>query len=350
MQQVNTNMQSEAVEADLPLVSWWIRLTSPDPTKSQSIALWREEVISLLIPIMILLALVAILTSIDNPIRVLILSITICCCVVALFLKRSGNAALTGLIIILTIELSLFAMVLTAGGGHPDIEDVPLMDHLLISVVVAMAFFTPMVGLLVGLANCFFMFLVFQFYPHGDDLVHHLSETYWAIVLPPLILHIFVTGVFFIIMRALGKEIKRADKAEELARLRQSELEMREREVERSKQLEVGTHAILQTLSVTTSHGDFSQRVPLTQDNLLWRIAYSINNLLARLQRVRQEKAEIERSRVVIDQFRECIRQGQFYPLNGWTGTVVDPLILEFNQHLAKLAKPSDQPPLHPSY
>jgi hypothetical protein len=184
------------------------------------------------------------------------------------------------LAVLQVLIISLFAMVLTAGGGHPDIEDVPLMDHLLISVVVAMAFFTPIVGLLVGLVNCFFMFLVFQFYPHGTDLVHHLSETYWAIVLPPLILHIFVTGVFFIIMRALGKEIKRADKAEELVQLRQSELEMREREVERSKQLEVGTHAILQTLSVTTSCDDFSQRVPLAQDNLLWRIAYSINNLL----------------------------------------------------------------------
>ena len=87
--QVHTNMQRGPAETqDLSLVSWWIKLTSPDPESSPTRrnAQWREEVISLLIPITILLALVGIVTSLDNPVRVLILSITVCCNVVALFL------------------------------------------------------------------------------------------------------------------------------------------------------------------------------------------------------------------------------------------------------------------------
>jgi hypothetical protein len=329
------------------LLSRWIRLTSPDPTSftGKRTSLWREEVVSLLLPLTMVLALVGLLTSLTEPIRVVILGITIVCCVGALLFKRLGKTHLTGIIIIITVELSLFAIVLTAGGGHPDIEDVPLMDHLLISVVIAMAFFTPMVGLLIGVMNCLFMFMVFQYYPHGDDLIHHLSETYWSIVLPPLILHLFITGVFFIIMSALIKAIQRADQAEELARLRQSELELRKQDLERSEQLEKGTQAILHTLQTATTQADFSQRVPLTQDNLLWRVAHSINSLLTRLQGLKQQQVEMEKTRMVAAQLTECIKKEQFYPLKEWTGTMLDPLILAFHQHLAKFTKQSDQSP-----
>ena len=347
--QTSTSIQRRPGEIrDWPLVGWWIKITSPSPdsTAGYRNSQWREEVISLLIPITILLALAGILTSINDPIRVLILSLAICCNTMALFFKRSGMVGLTGTIIIITVELSLFAFVLTAGGGHPDIEDVPLMDHLLELVLVAMAFFTPITGLLMALLNCLFMFMVFEFYPHGDDLIHHLKETFWSIVLPPLILHLVVAGVFFIIMRALMKEIRRADNAEELAQLRQSELELREHEMKRSQQLEVGTQVILQTLNTTTTNADFSIRVPLAQDNLLWCIAYSINNLLARLQRLRNERKELDETRAVVSQLRECMKQRQYFPLKQWTGTMIDPLIMEFHNYLHMLEKPSDQLPL----
>jgi hypothetical protein len=346
--QSSTTMQKRSAEIqDSPLVSWWIKVTSPSPgsTASYRNSQWREEVISLLIPITILLALVGILTSFNDPVRVLILSLAVCCNTMALFFKRSGMTRLTGTIIIITVELSLFAFVLTAGGGHPSIEDVPLMDHLLESVLVAMAFFTPVTGLIVAVLNCIFMFLVFKFYPHGEEFLHHLKENFWSIVLPPLILHMVVAGVFFIIMRALMKEIRRADNAEEIAQLRQSELELREQEMQRSQQLEVGTQVILQTLNTTATNADFSMRVPLAQDNLLWCIAYSINNLLARLQRLRDERKELDKTRTVVNQLRECMKQRQYYPLQQWTGTMIDPLIMEFNNHLHMLEKPSDQLP-----
>src|SRR5947207_5797458 len=85
--QANTNMQrTQAQTPNSSLLSWWIKLTSPDPEASsiQHNSQWREEVISLLIPTTILLALFGILTSLDNPIRAVILGIAICCMVGAL--------------------------------------------------------------------------------------------------------------------------------------------------------------------------------------------------------------------------------------------------------------------------
>ncbi len=136
-------------------------------------------------------------------------------------------------------------------------------------------------------------------------------------------------------IRALTKEIKRADNAEEIAQLKQSEAELRKREAEQAQQLEEGVQLILQALNAAAAKGDFSMRVPLAQENILWRVGYCINNLLARLQGFKQEKTELQKTRAVASQLAEYLRQGQSYPLHQWTGTSLDQLIIELNKQLA---------------
>jgi hypothetical protein len=68
--QASTSIQRRPGEIqDWPLVGWWIKVTSPSPdsTVGNHNAQWREEVVSLLIPITILLAFVGILTSFNDP-------------------------------------------------------------------------------------------------------------------------------------------------------------------------------------------------------------------------------------------------------------------------------------------
>jgi hypothetical protein len=330
---------------DWPLVSWWIRVTSPPPGSlaSQRNPQWREEVVSLLIPIIILLAFVGIFTSLHDPIRLAILGVAICCNAGALFLKRAGMAGLTGVVIVITVELSLFSFVLTAGGGRPDIQDMPLLDHLLQAVIVAMAFFTPITGVGISLANCIFMFIVLNYYPHGEDLPHHLAEDYWGIILPPIILHIFVTLIFFVIMRSLMKAIGHAYKAEEVARLAADLAQQNEAEaIQRKQEMEKNIHDMLDALTSPTAGADFSPRVPISREDILWRVGYSINTLLARMQGLKQEKTELEKARTVANQLRECMRQGQYFPLNQWTGTLIDPLIMEFNKSLSTAGRKYD--------
>jgi len=61
-------------------------------------------------------------------------------------------------------------------------------------------------------------------------------------------------------------------------------------------ELESGIQLILQA-HVQVANGDFTTRAPLTQDHLLWQIAYSLNTLLARLQRLSQAEAELQQVR-----------------------------------------------------
>ena len=91
-------------------------------------------------------------------------------------------------------------------------------------------------------------------------------------------------------------------------------------------------------------------RVPLAQENILWRVGYSINNLLARLQGFRQEKTELENTRTVANQLAGCLRQGQPYPLNQWTGTSLDQLIIELNKHLNGPKRPLDHSLPHTTF
>ena len=66
---------------------------------------------------------------------------------------------------------------------------------------------------------------------------------------------------------------------------------------EQKYQLEAGIQLILQT-HVQTANGNFNARAPLTEDHVLWQIAYSLNNLLARLQRLSQADIELRQTKL----------------------------------------------------
>jgi len=347
--QMNAHMPKKSVELrDWPLVAWWIRITSPDPDSpaGRRNPQWREEVTSLLFPVVILPVVLSIPTAFTNPPILIILLTVLCIDVGAVFLKRAGNMRLAGIIITITVEFGLCSAVLSP--GHIDIQSMSVFDLLVQSIIVTMAFFPPLTVFLICLVNCSFILATLRFFPHGAALNQYLPQNLMTLGLSPILLQIYVAGVSFIIIRALMKEIMRANNAEELAEVKQSEAELRKREAEQARQIEEGIQLILQALNTAAAKGDFSMRVPLAQENILWRVGYSINNLLARLQGFKHERAELDKTRVVAEQLTACIRQATPFPLNQWTGTSLDQLIIELNKHL--LARSTDQPPLHASF
>jgi hypothetical protein len=208
---------------------------------------------------------------------------------------------IAGVIITVTIEFGLCSSVLAT--GHLDGVDLPILNLFLQSSIVAIAFFPPITVFLIAFLNCLFVLGVLKFQPHTATLDHQLAQNFLRIATTPILLQIFVAGVSFIIIRAL----------------------------------------ILQALNTAAAKGDFSLRVPLAKENVLWRVGYSINNLLARLQGFKQERVELDKTRAVANQLTECIRQGQNLPLNQWTGTSLDQLIIELNKQFQGSARLLDQ-------
>jgi hypothetical protein len=74
-------------------------------------------------------------------------------------------------------------------------------------------------------------------------------------------------------------------------------MSLQEAITKQKQELESGVQAILET-HVQVANGDFGTRAPLTQDHLLWQVAYSLNNLLARLQRLNQAETELQQAKL----------------------------------------------------
>lgn len=103
-------------------------------------------------------------------------------------------------------------------------------------------------------------------------------------------------------MRAL----KRADRAEQIARLEHDLTVQAEKDARQKQVLEASIWQIVQT-QIRVAKRDYSARVPLNQDNVLWQVSGSLNNLLARLQRLHQLELQYDR---MIHQERSRQKEG----------------------------------------
>jgi hypothetical protein len=122
--------------------------------------------------------------------------------------------------------------------------------------------------------------------------------------------------------------------AQKLAELEAIEIKRQEEELAMSQQIEDGIQHILATLNTVVTRNDFTMRVPLKQENILWRVGRSINNLLSRLQGFKQNQEELRRTHTIALAVAERMRDGLPIQLQSWTGTALDPVIIEYNKRL----------------
>jgi hypothetical protein len=126
-------------------------------------------------------------------------------------------------------------------------------------------------------------------------------------------------------------EMVRANQAEEMNKLMQ-ELAIQQHEaLEEKQQLEESIQQIL-AVHMQVANGNLSARVPFDHENVLWAVAGSLNNLLARLQSWRQDVQQLQYIEKSIQQTLDDVQQAkaQRVPLSyRKTGTILDPLLVE---------------------
>jgi hypothetical protein len=208
--------------------------------------------------------------------------------------------------------------------------------------LVAVAFFAPWSVFIVAGANCLFIWFALVFEHHTNDLGQLMATSSYDVFIRPFILQIFVALITYIWVRSATQAIMRADRAEELSALEKREIERQHREIEQKRQLDQGIELILQT-HVRVANGDLNARAPLTKENLLWQIAYALNNLLARQQRLAQVEDELTQAKTAAAHFAQAIHNAKRTKSSVQltrTGTFLDQLIIELGtgteaQHLA---------------
>jgi len=189
------------------------------------------------------------------------------------------------------------------------------------------------------------------------ELAHLLKTDASRIFSYPIILQVIVAIVTYLWVSSANKAIQRADRAEEIAALERREIELQQREIEQKQQLDTGIQQILQT-HVQVANGNFTARAPLGRENILWQIAYSLNNLLARLQSYGQmaghyqqlqeenyrlygalqntsaAQHELQRTKEAATRLVDLLKQsrdGRISPATLKSGTIIDAVAIQLN-------------------
>ncbi|MGH2482659.1 MAG: hypothetical protein ACRDHW_23680, partial [Ktedonobacteraceae bacterium] len=218
----------------------------------------------------------------------------------------------------------------TLGGGGLTTYLLPQFDLMVQAEFVAITLLRPKSVFLMAFLHCAFIVGAILFLPYSAGFAPVLAANKYEIFLRPITLQIIVAFVTYLWVTSAHQAVKRADRAEVIAELERREVERQQQEIALKRQLDEGIQNILQT-HVQVSNGNFSARAPLKQENVLWRISYSLNNLLARLQSLHYAEQELQRAKAETARLVEAIhraRLGQPLKLER-TGTYLDPLILE---------------------
>jgi large-conductance mechanosensitive channel len=314
-------------EPQVQRVNWWLRLTSSGWDKPQRTIQERERarrsrltawlVLGLLVTDLLLLP-----TSIGNPGTLLAIFVAGVGLVVAIVLNRSGVVTGAGILIVLLICGATLGAVATVPGGLNTVN-LPVYDLLAIAVVVGASVLPRAAGFVVAIFSVGLICLDFYLQPHAAELDHDIAAVgALSMLVRPVALQVILAVVSYLWVRGTDEAIRRADRAEELAA-------MEHQMAEQKRQLDVGIRQILET-HVRVANGDFSARAPTSQDNVLFQIAASLNNLLNRLGRAAQSEHLLQRTVAEIGRLRESLLAAKTGRPPLWptrTGTPVDSLI-----------------------
>jgi hypothetical protein len=334
-----TSVLDQGIEKDTSPLRWWYRLTAPAPVPADASLQERELVrrgrltsATLLVVIFLLLAAEPVGLLGPNKGLVVILCIPLTIDIIALVFNKLGKIVTAGILVLVGIEVGVALATIgpALGAGGLSTYILPQYDLLAQAEFVAVTLLPPSTVFLMAGLHTAFIFLSIIFLPHSHEFDAILATNQYEIFLRPLSVQVIVALVTYMWVTSAYQAVKRADRAEVIADLERRELERQQEEIALKQQLDEGIQQIMQT-HVQVANGDFAARAPLKQDNILWRIAYSLNNLLARLQSLSRAEQELQQAKAETNRLVEAIHQAKAgHPIKlNRTGTYLDSLILE---------------------
>lgn len=331
----------ELVERDLTQpdrMQWWYRIAAPPrPASTESFttreAYRRGKLISiaLLMQLTIVIILLPTLGIFVNHALIPNLSIMVVLLGIAIFLNRKGWVIPAGILAVAGLDLSLMLDLLS----YPALSSflLPLLDLLVLPELFAVSLLPPRAVFIdAGLHICFIIAALTFLIPQDAEtkILLHTSALQDAIA-RPIVLQILVAVITYLWVRSATQAIERADRATSIAMLERDMAEQGVRVTEEKQQLEDSIQQIV-SVHAQAANGNYGARVSLTEGNPLWTIAGSLNNLLSRVQRYRQDSLLLTQTNEAIHRFF----QARSHVGNGFiswhkTNTPVDVLVQQHN-------------------
>ena len=321
----------------IPPLAWWYRLTTPKVPSSNTSFRTRELVRRgrlgsniVLIALLLVFAdsVSAFLAKHYSVVCIQVVVLVMFC--VALRYNRQGHRLTTGLLVVVSGEIgSILTLVvlapisqLTSGSGFLELL---ALEILAVSLLPAESVFA------VALINVLFTYIALFLFSHHVSLVQTLWLSDFQALLRSTLLYFFVAIVTYIWARSTMHAIAYADSAEVVATIEHAMAEQEHVTAQQKRTLDQSIYHITQT-HLRVANGDYSVRVPITQENVLWPIAGSLNTLLARIQRLGREAAKLEKTEQEAARLAAAlhsVRTGGPPVLFRRSGTAIDLIILE---------------------
>src|SRR5260221_719136 len=272
----------------------WLRLTSfgwnqPQRTLEQRERVRRSRLTSWIILGLLVMELAIMPAGLFDPPTLIAAGAAFVGTLIAAALNRFGFVIGAGILLVVLVWGAILGAIISAPNGNLDTIYLPGYDLFAITVVLGASILPRIAAFPIALLNVTTIILDFSFQPKVGDLTRWLAlEGPAPLVARPIALQIIIAVVAYLWVRGTDDAIRRADRAEEIAALEHSIAEQK-------RQLDLGIEQLLQT-HVRAANGDFTARAPLRQENVLWQIASSLNNLLARMQRAAQADHQLART------------------------------------------------------
>jgi hypothetical protein len=300
----------------LPLAArtnWWLRLTSsgwdrPLVTIEDRELARRSRLTSYIILGLIAGDLILIPVGGGDPTSLVAIIVVGIGLAIAAVLNRNGWIVAAGTLLVLLVCGGIMGSLVASPLGL-SVDDLPAFDLLAVTVVIAASILPRAAAFYVAAFDILLICLVFLAKTHASDLQTDIlyygsyAEGSAVLLARPITLQIILAVVAYLWVRGTDDAIRRADRAEEIAAMEHSIADQK-------RQLDIGVQQILET-HVRVANGDFTARAPMNQENVLWQIAASLNNLLTRLQRAGQAEYQLRRTDEELRRLALAIRDAQ---------------------------------------
>jgi hypothetical protein len=244
----------------------------------------------------------------SNSLLIAILFVALLTLILALVLNRLKMVSIAGILVVLSFSAGPIVNILTTPGGI-NTSALSIFSLLVLPLMCAVSFLPPWWVFVVATGNCLFTLYVLKFLPSSGELHEVLKVAFPGVVVPIIVSQVIVSTVAFLWVQGATQALLRAERAEEVARLEHDMVLQGAEEVAMQKQqLDASIRSIVE-VHTRVANGDFDARVPLTQDNVLWQISGSLNNLLARVQRLRQDATKVQKMQIALKEAQDEINR-----------------------------------------
>lgn len=323
----NTPTSALPVASGHATPNFWIRMTSnswrePQDTIAQRERARRSTLTSWVVLGLLAVVLLLIPAGLADPATLVAISIAGVGILIAATLNRYGQTTAAGTLLIVLIIGAVFGAITGSPGGL-EVVDLPAYDLLVIAIVVAASILTSGSAFIVAVVNIILIIAHFNLQTPASDLQREITDLgVISLLARPIALQVIIATVSFLWVRGLQEQVRRADRAEEIARLESLVADQK-------RALDYGVEQLSQAF-VRSANGDYNVRVNIPQQNPLWGIGAQMNTFVQRLSAANQASFELDRARQEAYRLATALDDWRAGRVPIWpvpSGTVVDPLI-----------------------